>query len=114
LTNLVNAIRRNWLRVLTVILGGLYIYAAIHESGVLRLTGLVGGVLIVIAPFAGIRSRLLGGGLLMMGALPFAILTWWSIVTPLIAACALLLGGIAVGRRESPRLADIRGPAPIA
>src|SRR5215467_1369170 len=46
--------------------------------------------------------------------LPIAILTWWSIVTPLIAACALLLGGIAVGRRESPRLADIRGPTPIA
>lgn len=58
-----NAVRQNWLRGLTVILGGLYIYVAIHESGALGLTGLVGGFLIVTTPFAAIWSRLLGGGL---------------------------------------------------
>ena len=54
--------------------------------------------------------------LLALGALPFAIATCWSVVTPLIALLTLAVGGAAVRpttRSASPRAASVsrrRGP----
>jgi hypothetical protein len=38
------------------------------------------------------RNHRLALDFLAIGALPFAIATWWSVVTPLIAALALVTG----------------------
>jgi uncharacterized membrane protein len=91
-----------------VALAGLYTYVGIHEVGTARLFGTIGGVLMVAALFARSRSRLLGAGLLLIGALPLAIATWWSIITPLIAVLVLLLGWIVLSRKPTvPALAAV-------
>jgi len=41
--------------------------------------------------------------LLAVGALPLAVTTWWSIVTPLLAALAMLLGWFAIRNLSRPR-----------
>jgi hypothetical protein len=96
-----DVIRRNVLEGLLVILGGLYVYVGIYETGIPRLTGILGGLIIVVAAFVGIRSRLIAGGLLSLGTIPLAIASWWSIVTPLIAVLALLLGGIMLSQKRA-------------
>jgi hypothetical protein len=101
-----NVIRRNLLEGLLVILGGLYVYVGVYETGIGRFAGILGGLIIVAAAIVGGRSRLIAGSLLLLGALPLAIATWWAIVTPLIAVLALLLGGIILFRR--PKASDAK------
>ena len=97
-----NVIRWNLLGGLLVILGGLYVYVGVYETGITRFAGVLGGLIIVAAALVGRRSRLITGSLLLLGPLPLAIVTWWSIVTPLITLLALLLGGIIlVGHRKA-------------
>jgi hypothetical protein len=94
-------IRRNVLEGLLVILGGLYVYVGIYETGFPRLTGILGGLIIAVSAVIGIRSRLIAGGLLLLGTIPLAVASWWSIVTPVIAVLALLLGGIILSRKPA-------------
>jgi hypothetical protein len=96
-----NMIGRNVLQGAMLALAGLYAYVGIHEVGRARLLGTIGGVLIVAALFARSRSRLLCAGLLLIGAPPLAIATWWSIITPLIAVLVLLLGWIVLARKPT-------------
>jgi uncharacterized membrane protein len=96
-----NVIARNVLEGAIVVLAGLYAYVGIHEAGTARLFGIVGGVLIVAALFARSSSRSIAAGLLVIGALPLAIATWWSIITPLIALLVLLLGWIVLARKAT-------------
>lgn len=98
-------IRRNALEGLLVILGGLYVYLGAYETGLTRFVGVLAGLLIAAAALARGRSRPIAAALLLLGALPLAIATWWSIVTPLIAVLTLLLGGIILIRR--PRGATV-------
>ena len=100
-----DVIRRNALQGLIVILGALYIYVGAYETGPTRFVGILGGLLIAAAALARGRSRLIAAALLLLGALPLAIATWWSIVTPLIAVLTLLLGGIILIRQ--PRNATV-------
>jgi hypothetical protein len=104
------AIRRNWLIGLTAITALLYIYVGIGAHGLTRLLALAGGVLILAAAAA--RSRLLAWLLLLAGALPVAVATWWSIVTPLLAVLALLFGWLVTRRpptwRRTTKDADSR------
>jgi hypothetical protein len=102
-----NVIARNVLEGAIVVLAGLYAYVGIHEAGTARFIGIIGGVLIVAGLFARSSSRLLAAGLLVIGALPLAIATWWSIVTPLIALLLLLLGWIVLTRK--PTVPGVRG-----
>jgi hypothetical protein len=104
------AIRRNWLIGLTAITALLYIYVGIGAHGLTRLLALAGGVLILAAAAA--RSRPLAWLLLLAGALPVAVATWWSIVTPLLAVLALLFGWLVTRRpptwRRTTKDADSR------
>jgi uncharacterized membrane protein len=102
-----NVIGRNVLQGAMGALAGLYAYVGLHEVGTVRLFGTIGGVLIVAALFARSHSRVLGAGLLLIGALPLAIATWWSIITPLIALLLLLLGWIVLARK--PTIPGVRG-----
>ena len=102
-----NVIGRNLFQGATVVLAGLYLYIGVHEVGAPRLFGIIGSVLIVAAVFARSRSRLLGAGLLVIGALPLAVETWWSIITPLIAVLVILLGWIVLAQK--PTVPGARG-----
>ncbi len=43
------------------------------------------------------RSDRFALSLLVVGALPFALATWWSVVTPVVAVLVLLLAHPAIG-----------------
>jgi hypothetical protein len=77
---------------LLALLGAYYVFLGATALGVAGALGILGGVLIWAAPAMAPRSRRAAGALLVAGALPFAVATWWSVVTPLIAVLALALG----------------------
>lgn len=60
--------------------------------------GAVGGLALLAAPWVpDVRSAL---GLLIIGTLPFAALTWWTVVSPLLAVAALAIGLTTVHARD--------------
>jgi hypothetical protein len=91
-------VEREWLLVLTTVLAGFYVLLGAVAWGVVGALGIVGGVLIFVALVSG-RSQRVAMLLLIIGALPFAVATWWSVVTPLIGLLVLLLGGLAARTR---------------
>jgi hypothetical protein len=100
---LVHAVNEHrWLGGLVALLGGYYVF--LGADALPKATGVVGivcGVAIWAALIATGKSHRMSLGLLAAGALPFAILTWWSVVTPLIAILILALGPAAIrGSRE--------------
>jgi len=102
------SIARHWLTGLTVVLGVYYVFLGSVALGVAGTLGILGGLLIIIAVLVAARgSTPLAASLLVVGALPFAVLTWWSVVTPLIAVLALAIGGSALaGGRRGPSGAE--------
>jgi hypothetical protein len=94
-------VRRNWLIGLTAVIALLYLYVGIGAHGLTRLLALLGGVLILAAIVAAARSRPLARLLLLAGALPVAVATWWSLVTPFLAVLALLFGWMVI--RSPPK-----------
>ena len=54
--------------------------------------GILGGLAICAVLTIARRNHRFALDFLAIGALPFAIATWWSVVTPLIAALALVTG----------------------
>lgn len=54
------------------------------------LVGIAGAIASMIGPWLG--SRMFFLSLLLLGTLPFTILTWWSLVTPVLAIVALTIG----------------------
>jgi len=93
-----DAMRRNWLAVLTAVTALLYLYVGVGAHGLTRLLAFLGGLLILAAIAAAARSRPLAWLLLLAGALPVAVATWWSVVTPLLAVLALLFGWMVTRR----------------
>ncbi len=75
--------RHHWLNFLTALLGGYYLFLAgdalPKAVGVL---GILGALAIWTALSDSRRSHRLRLTLLVVGVLPFAIATWWSVVTP--------------------------------
>jgi len=95
------AVRRAWPAILTGILGScLMLVAATADKPLLLWPGLAAGLAVTAAPWVAGRSVRIAAGILLLGALPYAALTWWSAVTPLIAALALLTGTVAIRRRR--------------
>jgi hypothetical protein len=92
-----------WLRGLTVVLGGYYVFLGVVTLGLAGALGVGGGLAIWAALLAAASSQRLAVILLALGALPFAVATWWSLVTPLIALLTLVIGTVAV-RQRRPRL----------
>lgn len=94
--------RHHWLNGLTTLLGAYYIFlggdALPKAAGVL---GILGGLAIWGALLATRDSHRVALTLLAAGALPFAIATWWSVVTPIIAVLVLTIGHAAI-RRSPP------------
>jgi len=82
--------RTRWWVALLAVLAVDYLVLAIGSSGSSRLLALAGAILIGIAVTTAIRRRpRVTAGLVALGALPLAISTPWSIVTPVLAAVAV-------------------------
>jgi len=108
-------ISRHWLAGLTAVLGVLYILLGAAAGGLAGALGIAGGLLIVIVAAAARRlPPLAGAALLVLGAVPFPFLTWWSLVTPLIAVLALAIGGRVVAGGHRPAARPGRGTLPTS
>lgn len=81
----------NWLRILLGTLGGCQLLMAAGAPPALALVGAVGGVSLIIAAGWRSASRLVIGGLLVVGILPFAVLAWAAIGPPFVALTAALI-----------------------
>jgi hypothetical protein len=88
-----DTISRRWLAALTVVLGAFFIFLGVTALGVPGVLGIVGGITIVsvVATSSRVPSRV-GFFILVAAAVPFAVLTWWSIVTPLLAIATIAIG----------------------
>ena len=107
------SLQRAWLNALTASIALLYGWAGLAAQNPDRTVGLVGAVAIMAALGVASRCRPAAIALLLLGALPLAILSWWSIVTPVLAVLCLLLGWPPPkpARRESH---DQPGPLHLA
>jgi hypothetical protein len=88
-----DTISRWWLAALTVVLGAFFIFLGVTALGVPGVLGIVGGVTIltVVATSSRVPSGV-ASFILVAAALPFAVVTWWSIVTPLLAIATIAIG----------------------
>lgn len=77
----------------------LYLYVGIGSHGATRTLALAGTFLILIALATATRSPRVARALLVIGALPVAVVSWWSIVTPILGVLAIAIGLPAIGGR---------------
>jgi uncharacterized membrane protein YidH (DUF202 family) len=97
-----NRLKPSWMGTLTAVLAMLYLYVGISSRGADTAAGVIGAVLILLAlPGLGL-SRWIRESLLVAGALPLAVMTWWSVVTPIVAVLVIVIGSLAVGGGRKP------------
>ena len=75
-----------------MIIAALYAWVGVSLHGPDQLLGLIAAPLIIAALAVDPRSRPTAACLLLLGALPLAVATWWSVATPLLAVLCLILG----------------------
>ena len=92
MTTTVRTSRVNLPMALTVVVALLYAWVGFASVGVDRAAGLLGAAAILAALAVTDRSRPAAVLLLAGGAVPLAVLTWWSVATPILALLGLLLG----------------------
>ena len=83
---------RPWADAATALLGACYPVAAAQAGGWLFVTALLSGTAVAVSPWIGCRYHRSGVVLLLAGAVPFAVLTWWSLVVPLAGGLAVVSG----------------------
>lgn len=83
---------RHWRNGLIVLCGVYYVFLGATALGVAGFLGIAGGLLICGATLAPLRSPSVAYGLLIVGALPFAAATWWSVITPVVAVLVIVIG----------------------
>jgi hypothetical protein len=88
--------RRTWPIVLVCVPALLYVWVGFAAHGWDRVWGLAGGLLILTAVGVARSSVPIAITLLVIGALPLAVATWWSIATPVLGILALVLGWLAI------------------
>jgi len=98
------AITQHRWSVLTGVLGLQYLYIGVMAEGPLRLAGLLGGGLIVLAAVAAAVATAAARvalppqliiALAAAGSLPLAVLAWWSLVVPVIAVLSVVFTALA-------------------
>jgi len=92
------AIAGNWLRGLLGLLGACELLMAVSAAPAITVAaGLVAaGGLVAAAVEAGSVRRPMAAALIV-ATVPFAVLTWWTVVTPLVSVAALVIGLTAAG-----------------
>jgi hypothetical protein len=95
-------IAASWLHLLLSVLGGLEILMAVSAGPALTIgVGVAGGIALFAAPWPPVVGLRLA--LLLVGTLPFAILTWWSLAGPIIAVLGLAIGLTTLRRQSAPK-----------
>jgi hypothetical protein len=89
----VSSPRRWWMATLVTVLGIYEVLLSLNSGLTVLVSGVVGGILVALSPWLVRRSTTLGVVLLVVGALVWGIIAWWSIIAPLIAIVALAIGG---------------------
>jgi len=108
---LIAVVRADWLPGLVSVLGGFELLMAVSAGpAYLVVTGVVGGLALLVAPWLAARSPAGARTPLVVGTLPFAALTWWSAATPLLAVVALAIGLPAI-RSHTTQVDSARQPA---
>ena len=108
-----SVVAKNWLRGLLGILGALELLMAVSAAPKLTVAaGLVAGSALIAAAVLTKPSRTTTVSLLVAASLPFAILTWWTIVTPLLTVVAFVIG-VAVTRASVVIRVDAGIAAPL-
>ena len=96
-------VERQWWVGLTGVLGLYYLAIGVATGGATGRVAVLGAMLIGSALAMRTHSRPAASALLVIGALPLAILTWWSLVTPVVAMLTLMCGSLAVGKSSRGR-----------
>jgi len=106
-------LQQTWRTGLVVVTAALYAWVGVSVHGPDQLLGLIEPLLIIAALAVVPRSRPTATGLLLLGTLPLAVITWWSVVTQLLAVLCLLLGWPLPNRDvgSGPGGHDRRSPA---
>ena len=74
---------RRWLAGLTVTFSACNIFLGVDAFCAARVLGILGGLAVCAALIIARRNHRLALDFLAIGALPFAIATWWSVLTAL-------------------------------
>lgn len=96
------AVGRNWLAILLTVLAVIYLALGITYLGLSGFVGIAGAVAVLAALALRERSRRTATVLLILGAVPFAVVTFWSLVTPLTCVLMLAIGLFVVS--ATPRV----------
>ncbi|MET3803017.1 MFS family permease [Nakamurella sp. UYEF19] len=94
-------VMHTWLHLLISVLGAFEVLMAVSAGPVAAIVvGVVGGLALMTAPW--IQGLAVPGVLQLIGTVPFAILTWWTVASPLLAVLALGMGVVLLrtGRRR--------------
>ncbi|MCU0308183.1 MAG: hypothetical protein MUE51_10545 [Thermoleophilia bacterium] len=103
---LAGSLGRGWLRILTAVLAVLYILLGAVALGITGVLAMAGGALVLATLAIGRRIPVgVATALVVAGAVPFAVLAWWSVVAPLAGVLLVVLGiaavrGAAAGDRQ--------------
>ncbi len=101
------AIAAGWTSGLVTVLGACLVLMAVSAAPIVTvLLGVAGGIAVLIAPWLPPRRRTVAV-LLLLTPIPFAIATWWSLVTPLVVLLAAVIGWFTIDRRPSSRRAAV-------
>ena len=96
-------IRGNWIRGLVTLLGAFEILMAVSAGPLVTIAvGVIGGAVLMVAPWLADRAKpatILAA--LLIGTLPFAALTYWSVASPVLAVVALTLAFPAIRRAHN-------------
>lgn len=105
-----STLRREWPGVLAGLIAAMYLWIGAAAEDWDRLWGLGGGLAILVSLALSRRSVPLGLAVLALGALPLAVATWWSLVTPVLAVVVITLGLLsarALGRSRPVGDSDV-------
>ena len=86
------AIARNWPATLLGTLAAVYLSLGLTAMGTAGLLGIAGSVAVLSAIAVRTRARNLSDALLIAGAVPFAVMTHWNLVTPLSGILMIAIG----------------------
>ncbi len=98
----VSVVERRWLRGLLGILGGLELLMAVSAAPTVTVAaGLVAGGALIAAAVLIKPGKQRTVSVLAAASLPFAIMTWWTIVTPMLTLVAFVIGVAATRSRRT-------------
>jgi hypothetical protein len=106
------AAEQHWTAILTASLGAFYLALDVTAQGPAGALGVVGGLATIgLVAARGHIPMPLGARLLLLAVLPFAVATWWSVITPLLATLITVIGTLALAAATTPTASSPRPSA---